>query len=139
MPTPAAVGVSAKPIVVLLEVSVAPIERMPFASDAVADVAAVEVPSTRNVTGLACDVGGVGVVGVGVAGPGVAVGVGETGVETVPLPPPPHATAINAVKQTAAALRQAGNFRPNLEFSGVFIGHRRVAFVPGAMQDCAPY
>lgn len=139
MPTPAAVGVRAKPIVVLRDVSVPPIERMPFANEPVADVAEVTAPSTRNVTGLV-GAGGTGVV-VGVVGgvDGVATGVGDTGVETAPPPPPPHAIAIAAKHQTTRPLRQLMNLRPNLEFTGVFIGHHRVAFRPAALQDCGPY
>ena len=102
MPTPAADGATAKPKVVLLAVSVPAIERMPAANDPTAEPAAVAVPSTRNVRGLA-GVVGAGVVGTGVVGTvvevgGVVVGVGETGVETLPPPPPPHAIATDATK-----------------------------------------
>ena len=74
MPTPVAVGVSAKPRVVLRAVSVPAMERMPLANDPVAEAAVVAVPSTRNVTGPA-GLAGAGVVGAVVDVPGVVVGV----------------------------------------------------------------
>jgi len=125
VPTPAAVGVTAKPKVVLLAVSVPAIERMPFANDPTAEPAAIAVPSTRNVSGLA-GVAGAGVAGAGVVGAvvdvaGGVVGVGETGVETLP-PPPPHATAPAATRQITSALKLVRDSRPVFERSGILIG-----------------
>jgi hypothetical protein len=87
VPVPAAVGVSAKPRVVLREGSVPPIDRMPFVKAAVIDVAVALAPSTLNVSVLpALGVFGAGLVGV----------AGDVGL----LWPPPHATA-NAAERTA--------------------------------------